>query len=79
MWFVLEDEELDRGNGRKVEVKWSTEKTIDSSNDRLYYEVTSSSWEKHDHGGLQSIVKNDILCGNDRRDIGRGISKAVQR
>jgi len=50
---------------------------MDSSNGGLHHEVTGSSRERCDPGSLQSVVKNDTFGGNNRRDIGRGIGKAV--
>ena len=77
MWFVLEDKESDKGNSRKIEVEWSTREIIDSSNGRFHHEVTGSSWERYNSGGLWLVVKNDIFCSNYKRNIGRGIGKTV--
>ena len=52
---------------------------MNSSNGGLYHKVTNSSWERRNPGSLQSVVKNDVFCGNYRRDIGKRASKVVQR
>ena len=52
---------------------------MDTHNSGLYHEVTNSGGEGRYSGGLQQVVKNDTLCGNNRRDIGRGTGKVVQR
>ena len=49
---MSEDEESDRGDGRKVEVEQSVRETIGSSNSRLYHEVTGSSRERCDTSNL---------------------------
>ena len=38
---------------RKVEVKRGSRKTMDISNSGFHYEVTISSWERCNPGGLQ--------------------------
>ena len=50
---MLEDEEQDRGTNRKVEVEWSSKKTIDTSDSGLYYKVTIGSWEEYNPSSLQ--------------------------
>jgi len=53
VWYVLEDEESDKGTGRKSKVEQNTSKTIDSSNSQLYNQVTISSRKGYNHGILQ--------------------------
>jgi len=34
-------------------------------NSGLYHEIISGSGEECNSGGLQQVVQNDILCGNN--------------
>jgi len=43
LWYVLENEELDRGTSREIEVEWDTRKVINILDGRLYNQVTISS------------------------------------
>ena len=52
MWYMLENKEQDRSTSREAEVEQGTRKTVDTSNSRLYYKVTSSSWERYNSSGL---------------------------
>ena len=36
LWYVLEDEELNRDTSGKAEVEWDTRKAMDTLNSRLY-------------------------------------------
>ena len=74
---MSKDEELDRRDGRKVEVEQSAKETMNTSNSGLYHEVTNSSWERCNPSGLRLVVKNDAFYGNYRRNIGRRSGKAV--
>ena len=50
---------------------------MDTSNGRLYYEVTGGSRKGCHSSGLRQVVQNDTFCSNDKRDIGRRISEII--
>ena len=52
MWYILENEESDRGTSGKVDDKWSFREAVNTFNNRLHYKVTISSWRKYDPGSL---------------------------
>ena len=51
---------------------------MDTPNSGLHHKATNSSWERCNPSGLQSVVKNDVFCGNYKRDISRGSGKVIQ-
>ena len=50
---VSKNEKLDKDISKKVEVEWNTRETIDTSNGRLYHEVTISSMKRCDLSSMQ--------------------------
>jgi len=49
------------------------------NNSGLYYEVTGSGRKICDFSGVQQIVQNGTLCGNNRGNISKGIGKVIPR
>jgi len=39
MWYVLENEELNRDISRKVDGKWSTREAVDTFNSRFHHNI----------------------------------------
>ena len=51
---------------------------MNTFDNRLYHKAAISSQEGYDLSGLQQIVQNGIFCRNNKRNIGKRISKVVQ-
>ncbi len=55
---MLENKEQDRGTSGKVDNKWSTRKTMNTSDSRFHHKVAISSRKECNIGGIQSVFKN---------------------
>ena len=75
---MSEDEKWDKGTSREVKVEQDTREAVNIYDGEFYYQIAISSQEGFNPSSLQQIVKDDIFCGNNKENIGRGISKIVQ-
>jgi len=77
MWFILEDKELYRSTGRKINSKWGIREAVNIFNSWLYHKVAISNRKGCGFSGMQQIVQNDIFYNNNKRNISRRIGKIV--
>ena len=74
---MSKNEEQDRGTSGEIEIKQGAKETLDISDSRLYYKVTSSNRKGCNISSVQPAIKDDTLCSYNRRNVSRGISKVV--
>jgi len=70
------NKKLHKTSNKKTNSKWSFRKVLDIFDSQLYYQVTTSSKKRYNSDSIWQTVKNNILCGNNRRNISKRVSKA---
>ena len=68
---------LYKATSRKVEVEWSTRKTIDIFDSKFHHKITVSSREQYNSSSLQYVVKNNTFYGNNKGNNSKRTNKTV--
>jgi len=52
LWYMSENEKLNRGTSREVEIEWGIRKAINTYDGIFYHKINVSNWKRCNPSGL---------------------------